>query len=80
MPVAHAEIARFGAAIGAGGDPAEAVEGLARLAGFERLGDLGVPEQELPVVAALAAERAGAKANPRPASPAEIAELLRSVW
>ena len=27
-----------------------------------------------------AAERGGAKANPRPASPAEIAELLRRVW
>jgi maleylacetate reductase len=79
-PVAGAEIARFGEAIGADGDPAEAVEALARLAGFERLGDLGVPEQELPVVAELAAERAGARANPRPASPPEIVELLRSVW
>ena len=26
------------------------------------------------------AERVGAKANPRPASPGEIVELLRSVW
>jgi hypothetical protein len=26
------------------------------------------------------ARRAGAKANPRPASPAEIAELLREIW
>ena len=56
------------------------MEELARLADFERLRDLGVPEPELPVVAAAAAERAGAKANPRPASPAEIAELLHSVW
>ncbi|HWB56233.1 MAG TPA: iron-containing alcohol dehydrogenase [Gaiellaceae bacterium] len=79
-PVAGAEIARFGEAIGASGGAPEAVERLARLAGFERLRDLGVPEPELPVVAELAAERAGAKANPRPASPAEIAELLRSVW
>jgi hypothetical protein len=31
-------------------------------------------------VAEAVAERAGAKANPRRASPAEIAELLRSVW
>jgi alcohol dehydrogenase class IV len=53
---------------------------LARLAGYERLRDLGVPEPELPVVAEAVAERPGAKANPRPASPAEIADLLRGVW
>ncbi len=52
----------------------------ARLAGYERLRDLGVPEPELPLVAAAAAERVGAKANPRPASPEEITELMRSVW
>jgi alcohol dehydrogenase class IV len=79
-PVAAEEIARFGGAVGASGTAAEAVEELARLAGFERLRDLGVPEPELPVVAELAAGRAGAKANPRPASPSEIAELLRDVW
>jgi alcohol dehydrogenase class IV len=79
-PVAGDEIARFGEAVGASGGAAEAVEDLARLAGFERLRDLGVPEPELPVVAELAAERAGAKANPRPAPPPEIAELLQSVW
>jgi alcohol dehydrogenase class IV len=39
-----------------------------------------VPAPELGVVAEAAAERAGAKANPRPASPEEIADLLRSVW
>jgi maleylacetate reductase len=78
-PVAGAEIARFAAAAGAG-DAAAKVEELARLAGFERLRELGVPEPELPLVAAAAAERAGAKANPRPASPGEIAELLQSVW
>jgi len=56
------------------------VEELARLAGFARLRDLGVPEDELDDVAAAAAERPGAKANPRPASADEIAELYRSVW
>jgi len=76
---AAAEIARFGEAIGNGDAPGK-VEELARLAGFERLRDLGVPEPELPLVAAAAAERAGAKANPRPASAEEIAELLRGVW
>ncbi len=79
-PVAGEEIARFGEAMGAGDDVPGAVAGLAKLAGFERLRDLGVPEPELSVVAAAAAERVGAKANPRPASPEEIAELLRSVW
>ncbi|MGH3011957.1 MAG: iron-containing alcohol dehydrogenase [Gaiellaceae bacterium] len=78
--VAAAEIARFGEAIGRAEDAAGKVEELARLADFERLRDLGVPEPELPVVAAAAAERRGAKANPRPASPAEIAELLHGVW
>ena len=58
----------------------ERVEELARLAGFTRLRDLGVPEDELDEVAAATAVRGGAQANPRPASPAEIAELLRSVW
>jgi len=60
--------------------PVERVEELARLAGYERLRDLGVPEDELEDVARTAAERPGAKANPRPASPEEIAELYRSVW
>jgi maleylacetate reductase len=79
-PVAGEEIARFGEAIGAPGDPAARVEELARLAGFERLRDLGVPDTELEAVGEAVVERAGAKANPRPASPAEVAELLRSVW
>jgi len=79
-PVAAAEIARFGEAIGNADDPPAKVEELARLAGFERLRDLGVPEADLPLVAEATAERAGAKANPRPASAAEIADLLRGVW
>ena len=70
----------MGEAIGDAADAPGKVEELARLAGFERLRDLGVPESELPLVAEAAAERGGAKANPRPASPAEIAELLRGVW
>jgi len=60
--------------------PAERVEELGRLAGFERLRDLGVPKQDLDEVAAAAAARPGAQANPRPASAEEIAELYRSVW
>jgi maleylacetate reductase len=79
QPVAAAEIARFGEALGAD-DPAARAEELARLSGFDRLRDLGVPEDELDEVAETTATRAGAKANPRPASAAEIAELLRSIW
>jgi maleylacetate reductase len=78
-PAAADAIARFGEALGAP-DPAARVEELARLSGYERLRDLGVPEDELDEVGEATAIRAGAKANPRPASPAEIAELLRSVW
>jgi maleylacetate reductase len=78
-PVAAAEIARFGEALGAG-DPAARAEELARLSGFERLRDLGVPQDELDEVAEATVTRAGAKANPRPASVAEVEELLRSVW
>jgi maleylacetate reductase len=60
--------------------PVETVEGLARLAGFTRLRDLGVPDADLDELAELAAVRQGARANPRPAGPSEIAELLRSIW
>jgi maleylacetate reductase len=77
--VAGAEIAHFGEAIGAD-DPVGRVEELARLGGFERLRDLGVPEDELEAVAAATAVRGGAQANPRQASEAEITELLRSIW
>ena len=61
-------------------DAVARVEELSRLAGYARLRDLGVPADELGEVAEAAAVRAGARANPRAASPAEIAELLRSVW
>ena len=78
-PVAATEIARFGEALGSAA-PVVRVEELARLSGYERLRDLGVPEDELDEVAEATAVRAGAKANPRPASPAEISELLRSIY
>jgi len=78
-PVAGAEIARLAAAMNVGDAPARAEE-LARLAGFERLRDLGVPEDELDAVAEVAAARPGNRANPRQASAAEIAALLRAIW
>jgi maleylacetate reductase len=77
--VAETEIERFGEALG-DDDPVSRVEDLARLSGYERLRDLGVPRDELDEVADATAVRPGAKANPRPATPAEIAELLRSIW
>jgi maleylacetate reductase len=72
-------IFRFGEALGTD-DPAGRVVELARLGGFERLRDFGVPEEDLPEIAAATVERAGAKANPRAASTAEVEELLRSIW
>jgi maleylacetate reductase len=78
-PVAHDAITRFGDALGTG-DPVARVQELARLGGFERLRELGVPEDDLPELAKATAERRGAKANPRSASPEEIEALLRTVW
>ena len=78
-PVAGVEIARFAEALGAD-DAALRCEELSRLAGYERLRDLGVPEDELDEVAEATAVRGGTLANPRPATPAEIAELFRSIW
>jgi maleylacetate reductase len=73
-------VRRFGEAIGSADDPAGRVEELAGLAGPTRLGELGVPEEDLPGLAASAAERGGNLANPKPASPAEIEQLLRMVY
>jgi maleylacetate reductase len=78
-PVAPDALRRFGVALGTD-DPIGRVEELARLGGYERLRDLGVPEDELDEVAEAVVVRAGAKANPRPASPEQVAELLRSVY
>jgi maleylacetate reductase len=76
---APSALARFGQALGAD-DPAARVEELAQLAGFERLRDFGVPHDELGDVAEAASQRAGAKANPRPATPEEIEQLYRAIW
>jgi maleylacetate reductase len=53
---------------------------LAALGGPTRLRELGVPREDLPELAEAAAGRAGNQANPRPATPAEIEELLESVF
>ena len=72
-------VARLAAALGAD-DAATRIEELARLGGFERLRDFGVPEDELDDVAVAIVARPGAKANPRPASAEDVAALLRSIW
>ena len=77
--VATAEIERFGEAMRTG-DPVGRVEELARLSGFTLLRHLGVPRDDLPALAEAAAERGGAKANPRPASAHEVLGLFESVW
>jgi maleylacetate reductase len=73
-------VARFGEAVGAPEDPAGRVEELAALAGPTRLRELGVPEADLPGLAAEAAGRGGNLANPKAASPDEIEQLLRQVF
>jgi maleylacetate reductase len=73
-------VRRFGEAVGADDDPALRVEELAALAGPTRLAELGVPESDLPRLAADAATRGGNLANPKPASPEEIEGLMRTVF
>ena len=72
--VAPEAVHRFREAVGTD------VRELARLGGFERLRDFGVPEQELGDVAAATVERAGAKANPRPASTADVERMLHNIY
>ena len=66
---------RFRAALGG-----RTVEALAGLGGFGRLRELGVPEADLPALAAAAAGRAGNRNMPRPATPDEVEALLRSIY
>jgi maleylacetate reductase len=74
-----AAIGRFAEALGVA-EAAARVEELARLGGFGRLRDLGVPADDLGDAAEAVVARPGALANPRPVTAAEVAELLRSVW
>jgi alcohol dehydrogenase class IV len=71
-------VERFGEAVG--GDPVERARELARLGGFERLRDFGIPEDDLPRLAEAASNRAGNQANPRPASADEIGVMFASIW
>jgi maleylacetate reductase len=72
-------VARFGRALGTD-DAVRRVEELARLGGFGRLRDFGIPEEDFEEVAAAVVERPGAQANPRAASAEDVAELLRAIW
>lgn len=75
---APAAVRAFGEAVG--GDPGARVEELTALGGATWLSELGVPEADLPELAASSAQRGGNQANPHPATPAEIEQLLRSVY
>jgi len=79
-PFAPDAVACFGEAVGDPTDPAGRVEALTALAGPTRLRDLGMPESDLPGLAVAAAERGGNLANPKPASPDEIEQLLREAY
>jgi len=78
-PVVPDAIAQLGGALDTDDPAARAVE-LARLGGFERLRDFGIPDDELPVVAVETAARPGARANPRPVTNDDVERLLRSIW
>jgi maleylacetate reductase len=78
-PVVPQAIASLAAALEAP-DAAARVEELARLGGFERLRDFGVPVGDLEELAEAVAARPGARTNPRPVTVTDAAELLRSIW
>lgn len=77
--VAASELARFGKAIGSA-DPIARVSELTALAGPPRLRDYQVPRQDLPELAQTVVELSAAKANPRPAPPDVVLELLEQMW
>ncbi|HTP21055.1 MAG TPA: iron-containing alcohol dehydrogenase [Solirubrobacteraceae bacterium] len=77
--VAATEIARLGEAMDRG-DAIARVRELGGLAGPSRLRDYGVPREDLETLAEAVAERAPAKANPRPAPSEAVLELLEEVW
>jgi maleylacetate reductase len=78
-PAVPDALAELGEALAAR-DVLARIDELARLGGFERLRDLGVPEGELAELAAETAERPGSRANPRPVTPSDAEALFRSIW
>lgn len=75
-----AAIARLGEAIGSEEHPLAVVLELSKLAGPSRLRDYGVPREDFASLSEAIAERAPAKANPRPAPPRVIHQLLEEMW
>ena len=53
---------------------------VAALAGPPRLRDYGVPREDLGPLSQAVADRAPAKANPRPAPPEAVQQLLEEIW
>jgi maleylacetate reductase len=78
-PAVPEAVAALGLALGTD-QPIERVVELARLGGYVRLRDFGVPEHELPELAGEVAGRPGARANPRQVTAEEVEALLRTVW
>jgi maleylacetate reductase len=73
------EIARLGDAMGHE-NTIERVSELGALAGPTRLRDYDVPREDLESLSEAIAERAPAKANPRPAPAPAIREVLEEIW
>jgi len=78
-PVAGEAIARLGSRL-RGGDAAARAEQLGAIVGVGRLRDHGVAREELAEVAAAAAVRPAALANPRPVDAAAVEAMLSEVW
>ena len=72
--VASEAVQRFREAVGT--DVGE----LARLGGFERLRDFGVPEEDLREIAEATVVRQGARANPRLVDIDDVEELLHNIY
>ncbi len=73
------QIARLGEAMDRG-DAIEWVTELGALAGPNRLREYDVPREDLGSLSEAIAERAPAKANPRPAPAPAIREVLEEIW
>jgi maleylacetate reductase len=72
--VAPDAVRRFREAVGVD------VEELARLGGFERLRDFGVPEEDLREIAEMIVVRPGARANPKLVDIDDVEQLLHSIY
>jgi alcohol dehydrogenase class IV len=75
------EIARLGVAIGAEGDPADAIAALVERLGLPtRLSDCGVTDDDLDAVARLSQSNGNVQANPRPVSEDDARRVLEAAF